>query len=183
MELILPAACRGEGPRITRGVKVMRMRWWRLPAVPAAAALIVVGCGVGADRDPCATGGQRLGERAGPRQVAGYAGKRAGGMDGQRAAVAGHPGPGLDPLGADGNQRRPRLGHGQGLHRSASYCTIAMPGSYLPARISVHQGHLVPSRLRSAMLPTRGIWQQSAAVASGHEWDDNQQVNGQIAPS
>jgi hypothetical protein len=29
----------------------MRMRWWRLLAVPVAAALIVVGCGVGAGRD------------------------------------------------------------------------------------------------------------------------------------
>jgi hypothetical protein len=30
----------------------MRMRWWRLLAVPVAAALIVVGCGVGGGRDP-----------------------------------------------------------------------------------------------------------------------------------
>ena len=29
----------------------MRMRWWRLLAVPVAAALIVVGCGVGGGRD------------------------------------------------------------------------------------------------------------------------------------
>jgi hypothetical protein len=29
----------------------MKMRWWRLLAVPVAAALIVVGCGVGAGRD------------------------------------------------------------------------------------------------------------------------------------
>jgi hypothetical protein len=29
----------------------MRMRWWRLLAVPVAAAFIVVGCGVGGGRD------------------------------------------------------------------------------------------------------------------------------------
>jgi hypothetical protein len=62
-----------------------------------------------------------------------------------------------------------------------------MPGSYLPARISVHQRSSCSDQaeIRDASNPghSRGIWQQSAAVASGHEWDDNQQVNGQIALS
>jgi hypothetical protein len=34
-----------------RGVERMRMRWWRLLAVPAAVVLVVAGCAVGGDRD------------------------------------------------------------------------------------------------------------------------------------
>jgi hypothetical protein len=52
MEPILPAACRGGRTQEHRRVEVMRRRWWRLLAVPAATALIVVGCAVGAGRDP-----------------------------------------------------------------------------------------------------------------------------------